>query len=84
MVCKWLPVQGKLKFYFLEISGIKKNFFFDLWLVESVDVETVDCIQADFEDIARLIPDHNNKATITVKEYRNKASHTKVLAPQCT
>lgn len=42
MLCQYLPLSGKFKFCFLEIAGIFFSSNFDLWLVESLDVEPMD------------------------------------------
>ena len=42
MLCKYAPACCKLKFYFLELSGFISPSFFNLCLVEPVDVEPSD------------------------------------------
>ena len=42
MLCKYLPVHGKFKFCFLELSGIFFLDIFDQWLIESMEVEPAD------------------------------------------
>ena len=42
MICKKLPACRKFKFCFWKLTGIKKKFFFNPWLVDSADAEHED------------------------------------------
>ena len=60
MLCEGITSAGKAQVLLFGTFWTLKKCILDFWLIESVDVK------AYYEDIAGLIPYHNNKAKITI------------------